>query len=306
MYNIYSSLFAAAIVSVFTSPVFSNTVDLLFNSYNCDEISRTVSLDKTYILSWYGKISPHLCTFNFTGGGNGESYINMQLCFESEEYELPSYDVELIVSGETQKWVYDGSQKQIQRKCIERAYELIFKMKPTNNYAELSWNLKLKITSKKLSNADAGWNLGEYIQNTALEILPFLIAAVVIFCCFRNEKLRNGFFTRIRKLLKIGSSSSSQQSTDTLIEGSRRLSINENRLNYESTDITNIQDNDSTSLSEFSLTFPSEEGEFATGQCVPSAPYELVPQGPPSNGPQAPPPSYDDVVGKSQMKSGLR
>lgn len=77
--------------------------------------------------------------------------------------------------------------------------------------------------------------MGDYIQNTALEILPFLIAAVVIFCCFRNEKLRNGFFTRIRKLLKIGSSSSSQQSTDTLREGSRRLSITENRLNYEST-----------------------------------------------------------------------
>lgn len=66
-----------------------------------------------------------------------------------------------------------------------------------------------------------------------------------------------------------------------------------------------MQDNDSTSSSEFSLTFPSEQGEFATGKCVPSAPYELVPPGPPSNGPQAPPPSYDDVVGKSQMKSGL-
>ncbi|XP_071166014.1 uncharacterized protein [Mytilus edulis] len=266
---------------------------------------RTVSLDKTYTLSWYGKTSPHLCTFNFTGGGNGESYINMQLCFESEEYDLPSYDVKLIVSDESQKWVYDGSQQQIERQCIERAYEIMFKMQLTNYYTESSWKLKLKITSEKLTNVDDDWNVGDYIQNTALEILPFLIAAVVLFCCFRNEKLRNGFFTRIRKLLKIGSSSSSQQSTDTLREGSRRLSINENRLNYESTDITHMQDNDSRTSSEFSLTFPSEQGEFATGQCVPSAPYELLPPEPPSNGPQAPPPSYDDVVGKSQMKSGL-
>ncbi|CAC5408041.1 unnamed protein product [Mytilus coruscus] len=305
MYTSYISLCAATIFSVFTVPVLSNTVDLLFNSYNCDELPRTVSLDKTYTLSWFGKTSPHLCTFNFTGGGNGESYINMQLCFESEEYDLPSYDVELIVSEESQKWVYDGSQQKIERKCIERAYELIFKMQLTSYYKESSWKLKLKITSENLPNADAGWNVLDYIRNTALEILPFLIAAVVLFCCFKNEKLRNRFCTPIRKFLKIGNSSSSQQSTDTLTEGSRRLSITENRLNYESTDITHMQDNDSTSSSEFSLTFPSEQGEFAHGQCVPSAPYELLPPGPPSNGPLAPPPSYDDVVRKSQMKSGL-
>lgn len=76
-----------------------------FNSYNCDEYARRIPLDKEYTLTWLGKTDPKICTFNFTGGDNGQGFTNYKVCFETEQYDLPSFDVELVVSNGTEKWV---------------------------------------------------------------------------------------------------------------------------------------------------------------------------------------------------------
>lgn len=76
-----------------------------FNSHNCDENARRVSEDKEYILTWLGKTDPRLCSFNFTGGSTDESHSVYKVCFQSVDIELPPFDMFLVVSNDSKKWV---------------------------------------------------------------------------------------------------------------------------------------------------------------------------------------------------------
>jgi hypothetical protein len=111
----------------FTSTSFTFYIFLVqFTSHNCDEAPRRLTESKYYILSWNGQITPHLCSFSFTGGNQNQHGItkrsyrsrsyrprkHYEVCFESVVYDLPYTmgNVKLSIANYTRsEWVCETS-----------------------------------------------------------------------------------------------------------------------------------------------------------------------------------------------------
>lgn len=250
------------------------TVDLSFNSYNCDEYARRIPLDKEYSLTWLGKTDPKICTFNFTGGDNGEIFSNFKVCFETEQYDIPSYDVELVVSNGTDRWVYDSSDTRIESKCVNKAKDMMFKLVISKNYQESTWNLKLKITSQTFVDPKVG-EIWDQIISVIEDIVPPAIVVVVVFCILSNKRARQQCCSLITSLIDKITGTNSRRRRDPEVrrnsEHSVCLHVEEPQHSYNASETVSLQN------------IPLEPD----GSAIPQSD---------SNLPDAPPPSYDEVV----------
>ena len=113
-----------------------------FNSHNCDENARRVSEDKEYILTWLGKTDPRLCSFNFTGGSTDESHSVYKVCYQSVDIELPPFDMFLVVSNDSKKWVSMNSNTLIRSSIYlwTLSISLIYECDIYETKYKLSWD----------------------------------------------------------------------------------------------------------------------------------------------------------------------
>ncbi|XP_076101666.1 uncharacterized protein LOC143071313 isoform X1 [Mytilus galloprovincialis] len=273
--RIYMDIITVTICLILSRTVTCYTVDLSFNSYNCDEYARRIPLDKEYTLTWLGKTDPKICTFNFTGGDNGQGFTNYKVCFETEQYDLPSFDVELVVSNGTEKWVYDSSDTGIESKCVNKAKDMMFKLVVSKNYQESTWNLKLKITSQTFVDSKVG-EIWDQILSVIEDIIPLAIVVIVVFCILSNQRAREQCRSMLTSIIDKIKGNNSRQRRDP--EG-RRDSEHSVRLHVDET-----QHSDNSSAETVSLQNIHIEPD---GPAIPQSN---------SNLPDAPPPSYDEVV----------
>ncbi|CAC5410489.1 unnamed protein product [Mytilus coruscus] len=258
----------------------------LFNSNNCDEYARRLPEDKIYTLTWSGKTDPKLCAFNFTGGED-QHFLDFTVCFESEEFDFPSFDVELVVTNATKRWVYDSSDDEIDRKCVAKARDMMFKLVISKNYQESSSKLKLKITSEvKVNVADIWDQVGKAIK----DMIPLAIVVIVLLCVVSNKHARQQCCSVITSVKDKIMGTTVRPRRDSIGNNSAHsvpLHVHETRQNYSP-----------------SAPFISTELEAAVLQNSPAEPDgSAIPQS--DSKPDTPPPSYDEVVKNPDSKNDI-
>ncbi|XP_052100240.1 uncharacterized protein LOC127734433 [Mytilus californianus] len=275
--NVY--IITAVIYMVLIRIIACYTVDLFFNSNNCDEYARRLPEDKIYTLTWSGKTDPKLCAFNFTGGED-HHFLDFTVCFESEEFDFPSFDVELVVTNATKRWVYDSSDDEIDRICVAKARDMMFKLVVSKNYQESSSKLKLKITSEvKVNVADIWDQVGKAIK----DMIPVAIVVIILLCVVSNKRARQQCCSVITSVKDKIMGTTVRPRRDSIGNSAHSvpLHVDETRQNYSPSELE-------TAVLQNS---PAEPG----GSAIPQS----------DSKPDAPPPSYDEVVKNPDSKNDI-
>lgn len=79
-------------------------------------------------------------------------------------FHLSKYKIDTFISNSLQ--TYDSSDDEIDRTCVSKARDMMFKLVIAKNYQESSSKLRLKITSEvKVHGMHAYWKLVKYLMH---------------------------------------------------------------------------------------------------------------------------------------------
>ncbi|VDI66118.1 Hypothetical predicted protein [Mytilus galloprovincialis] len=212
------------------------TVDLSFNSHNCDEYARRLPEEKVYILTWSGKTDIKICPFNFTGGED-EHFLDYTVCFESEEFDFPLFDVELVVTNASRRWTYDSSDDEIDRTCVSKARDMMFKLVIAKNYQESSSKLRLKITSEVKVNVADIW---DQVGNAIKDMIPLAIVVIILLCVVSNKGAREkccSALTWVKDKIMGNTTRPRRDSIRNNSEHTVPLHVDETRRNYSPSEL---------------------------------------------------------------------